>query len=272
MLNDQIKTKSTPTQLMLQDLKDGLLNWRIWLLLSWQDIRLRYRRSQLGPFWLTISMGITIYFMGFLYGHLFQFDIQHYFPYLAAGMLTWSLISLMMIEGLNTFIESAGFLQHMKLPYSIFILRVMTRSLIVFLHNMLVIIPLYFVCHIHVTWAVLLIIPALFLLLVNAFFFGIVLAIIGARFRDLGQLIVSLTQIIFFMTPIMWRAESLPAVYQKWVAFNPFVHFVNLVRAPLISQVPSMQSIYVVLGMTVLGIILAMRLFVRVRHRIVYWL
>jgi len=272
MLKNIPEINLTARQLMFKDLKDGLLNWRIWLMLSWQDIRLRYRRSQLGPFWLTISMAITIYFMGFLYGHLFHFDIQHYFPYLAAGMLTWNLISLILTDGLNGFNEATGFLQNMKLPYSIFILRVMARSFIVFLHNVIVIIPIYFVCHIKLTLAFLLIFPAIFLLLINAFFFGMVLAIVGSRFRDLGQLILSLIQIIFFMTPIMWRPESLPEKYQSFLIFNPFAQFVELIRAPLLSQVPSYKCMLVVLIMTMIGILVATRLLTRVRHRIIYWL
>ena len=76
------------------DMVDGLKSWRIWLLLAWHEVKLRYRRSTLGPFWITISMAITIYTMGVLYGHLFKMDLAIYYPFLATGILGWNLISL----------------------------------------------------------------------------------------------------------------------------------------------------------------------------------
>src|SRR5437867_3632294 len=80
-------------KLAFNDIKDGIRSWRVWLLLAYHDIKVRYLRSILGPFWITISMGITVYSMGYLYAHLFHTDMQYYYPYLVASMLTWTLIS-----------------------------------------------------------------------------------------------------------------------------------------------------------------------------------
>ena len=94
--------------LALQDITQGLLSSRIWLLLAWQDIRLRYRRSILGPFWITISMAISIYSMGFLYGNLFKMDLQQYFPFLATGLLTWTFINTVISDSTNVLIDASG--------------------------------------------------------------------------------------------------------------------------------------------------------------------
>lgn len=259
-------------QLALQDVIDGLKNWRIWTLLSWQDIRLRYRRSQLGPFWLTISMAITIYTMGFLYGHLFKTSIRSYFPFLAAGMLSWNLISLLIVEETTAFIGAEHFLKQLKLPFSTFVLRIIFRCFIIFMHNIVVMIPLYFVFHIQLTPAVLFIIPSLLLLFFNAFCYGFILAVIAARFRDVAQLINSVIQVIFFLTPIMWNPDILPEKYQIWVMLNPFAQYVELLRAPLMSTMPSLYSIVAVLFLSVLGMYLAARLMLRIRHRIIFWI
>ncbi len=267
-------TEKMPTrfQLALKDIFDGLKNWPIWILLSWQDIRLRYRRSQLGPFWITISMAITIYTMGFLYGHLFRTPIQNYFPFLAAGMLAWNLISLLIIEETNAFIEADNFLKQIKLPYSVFVLRIISRCFIIFLHNIVVIIPLFFIFHIQVTWAILFIVPSLLLIFINAFCYGLILAAIGARYRDVAQLITSVIQVIFFITPIMWNPAILPEKYHIWIMLNPFAQYVEILRAPLMSTLPTMYSINAVLFMTLVGMILSSLLMLRVRHRIIYWL
>src|SRR5476651_1250046 len=72
-------------QLAIEDIQSGLTKWPIWLMLAYQDIKLRYRRSVLGPFWITLSMAITVYSMGFLYSRLFNVDLAHYFPFLVSG-------------------------------------------------------------------------------------------------------------------------------------------------------------------------------------------
>ncbi len=110
-------------QLAWDDILDGLKSWRIWLLLAWHELKLRYRRSTLGPFWLTLSMAITIYTMGILYGHLFKMDLTIYYPFLATGILGWNLISLTVNDATMTFVVADQFIKQMKQPYSFFIFQ-----------------------------------------------------------------------------------------------------------------------------------------------------
>src|SRR5579883_2337961 len=96
--------KRDPRILALRDMKDGLRKWRVWMMLAYQDIKLRYRRSVLGPFWITLSMAITVYSMGFLYSHLFHTNLEQYYPFLVAGMLSWALISNVIYDLIDTYI------------------------------------------------------------------------------------------------------------------------------------------------------------------------
>ena len=112
-------------------------------MLAYQDIQLRYRRSVLGPFWLTLSMAITAYSMGFLYGHLFHTDLEQYYPFLVAGLLTWGLLSNAVTDLTDTFMLSDSLIKQIKLPYTLYIHRVITRNIIIFFHNSLVMVPIY---------------------------------------------------------------------------------------------------------------------------------
>lgn len=259
-------------KLALQDIADGIMSWRIWFLLGSQDIRLRYRRSMLGPFWLTLSMAITVYSMGFLYGHLFKMDLQQYFPFLAAGMLIWTLISTTVNESTNAFMEAAGYLKQMKLPYIAFILRVVTRNIITFAHNIIAIIPIMFYCHISFGWHTFAIIWGVMIVAVNGVVYGMILALLGSRFRDIEKVIQSVIQVIFFLTPVMWMPKLLPEKYYFVMKFNPFAQFIDLIREPLMGFWPSLYTNVFVLGITIIGLVLMMFLFTKVRHRIIYWL
>jgi len=261
-----------PWEMALDDIIMSLFSWRIWLLLGWQDIQVQYRRSSLGPFWITLSMAIRIYTMGFLYAHLFKMRLNSYFPFLAASMLTWSLISMMLIDLSDAFNKSFAFLKQMKISYTIFILRVVWRNFIVFLHNIIVIIPLIFIYHMKINVNSLWILPALVLLGINACCFGMLLSVIGSRYRDFSQMVKSLIQVAFFLTPVMWDPSTLPAKYQILVEVNPFAQFVELLREPLMGVAPSEYCVLFVLTVTLLGAAAAFYVFSKYRSRIIFWL
>lgn len=257
----------------LVDLKEGLVRWRTWLMMARQDIRLRYRRSVLGPFWITISMAITIYAMGFLYGLLFHARLEQYYPFLAAGMLAWALISSLITETADGFMEASGIMQQIKMPLSLHIHRIMMRNFITFFHNVIVIVPILLIFHSYakINWHLLLLIPGLLLVYIVGFFYGLIIAIICARFRDMSPIVKSLVQVSFFLTPIMWMPVSLPQKYQELLYLNPFYSLVEMIRAPLNGFVPTLQNYGVLALVIAIGAALALWLFSRYRARIIYW-
>lgn len=269
-----IFSRRNPTTLAWNDIKQGMHLWHIWAILAYQDIKLRYRRSVLGPFWITLSMAITGYTMGFLYGHLLHTNMQTYFPFLVAGMLVWTLISTMITDLMDTFSINENMLKQIKLPYSLYINRVITRNFIIFFHNLIVIIPVIAIFHqvAKVNFNTLLLIPSLMIIYLNGITYGLILSIIGARYRDVSQIIKSLIQIIFFVTPIMWQPEALPLNKQIFVTLNPFYAFIELIRAPLLGSLPQLSQILMVLFITILGFILCYKIFTKYRARIIYWI
>jgi ABC-type polysaccharide/polyol phosphate export permease len=255
-----------------EELRAIIKHWPMWFILGTQDIQLRYRRSTLGPFWITISMAVSIYCMGFLYGHLFKMELNHYFPYLASGIISWAYISTLILEGSNVFIESEGYIKNQESYMSIFVMRMVLRNSIIFVHNLIVFIPILFVCHVGLSFKLLLILPGLFIIWINVMTWGTVIAILGTRYRDFAQIVVSLVQIIFFLTPIMWMPSLLPDRYQWLVTINPFYQFLGLIRAPLLNTTLNVESILMIAGVSILGFILYGVFLQRYKSRIVFWI
>ncbi len=259
-------------RLALTDIFDGLKEWRIWFLLAWQDVKLRYRRSTLGPFWITLSMSITIYTMGLLYGRLFKMDLSQYYPFLATGILGWSLISSLLTEGATIFVESEHFIKQMKQPYSVFVFRAVSRCVIIFFHHIIVLVPIIFLFEVKINLNTLFALLSLLVIWLNGVIYGVILAILGTRFRDIAQLIISLVQVIFFLTPIIWSPNVLPEHYQYIVNYNPFAQFMELLRKPLLGMLPSSYTICFIATVTTLGLFISFVIFARYRARIAYWL
>jgi ABC-type polysaccharide/polyol phosphate export permease len=266
--------KTSPRKAAFSDFKEGLSVWRIWFLLAYQDIKLRYRRSVLGPFWLTLSMAITVYSMGFLYGHLFRTDLHQYYPFLVAGMLSWALLSSVIVEQTDAFVTSEGLIKQIKLPYSLYTHRIATRNIIIFFHNIIVMVPVYLIFYdtAKINFNFLLLIPGLLLIYINAIFYGLFLAMICIRYRDVSQIIKSLIQVVFFLTPVMWDPSILNEKKRFIVDLNPFYSFLEIIRAPLLGKAPSLFNVSVVLGATLIGMLICVRIFIPYRPRIIYWL
>lgn len=271
---DHVPASPSQHQKAIRDLKEGLQKWRLWLILAYHDIRLRYRRSVLGPLWLTLSIAISLYSMGYLYSSLFHLDMHEYYPYLVSGMLGWTLISTLVVEYTDGFISYQSLIYQLKLPYTLHIHRIAARNIIVFFHNLLILIPIYMIFHdtVKINVCTLLIVPGLCVVYLNAISFGSVLALIGARYRDMSQFIKSIVQVIFFITPVMWKPDMLTGKKHLIVEWNPFYSILELIRAPLLGEVPNFANIETALLITLVGFFLWYYLFVRYRSRIVYWL
>lgn len=241
-------------------------------MLGWQDVRQRYRRSAVGPFWLTISMGVMIGTIGVVFGHIFKAPMSDFLPFLAAGMILWGFISSVITDGCTGFIAAEGIIKQLSIPLYVHILRLLWRNLIIFAHN-LVIFPLVLIAvGKPVNWNIFVSIPGLALIVVNMMWVSLILAVICARYRDLPQIVSSLLQVLYFLTPIMWLPRTLSAGMQVYLLdMNPLFHLVEIFRAPLLGQLPSATNWAVAGGMAVVGWAVAIFIFSRYKARIAYW-
>jgi len=255
-----------------QDLKQSLLNWRIWCALATQDIQLRYRESMIGPFWITISMAVTICVLGFLYSYLFKSSRFEYFPHVASGMICWRLLSSLLEESAKVFPQSKSYLQNIHLPYSMFLCRLFLRNLIILAHNLLVFIPVIFLFNVPVNGYLLLLIPGVIIVGINAVFWGTIIGMIGTRFKDCSQIIESFMRVIFYATPIIWLPELLPAKYHWFIDLNPLQQMLAIMRQPMLGQGLTMVNVFAVTIITLIGFILFTTLLSKYKHRIVFWL
>lgn len=239
--------------------------------MAWQDIRQRYRRSKLGPFWITISTGIMLLAMGPLYGKLFNQEVGPYFQYVTVSFVIWILISGFIIESCAAFIGAENIIKNIKMPFAIHLLRVLAKNLIMFAHNLLFVIAvLCFFPPERMSVTLLALIGFIFIA-VNLFWIGLILAIVCTRFRDVSQITVSLVQIAFFLTPVVWKVDML-ADHRYIADWNFLYHLIEVIRAPMLGQVPSQASWWVVSVGAVVGTAVALVFFCRFRYRIVYWL
>ncbi|KND55040.1 O-antigen export system permease protein RfbD [Candidatus Paraburkholderia kirkii] len=234
-------------------------------------MRQRYARSRVGPFWLTISMGVMVASIGIVYGTLFGQSMHDYLPFLAISLVMWGSFSQTVIEGSNAYISSSQYIRQASTPKLIYVLQVVWRNLVILAHNFVIIVVLMIGFGVK-SWVTLpLFIPVFFLYMLNAMWVAMVVALLSARFRDLPQIVSALMQVAFYITPIIYRPNALSR-FSFIVDFNPLAYLIELVRAPLIGQVPSAETWAVCVGLAVIGWGLALSLTGRYLKRIPYWI
>lgn len=253
-----------------RDVAEGVSRYEIWSTLAWQDIRKRYQRSILGPFWITLTMLVMVGGMGPIYAIIFRVDVQEFLPYLALGIITWGLISPMILEGCSVFHASDRMIQSVRLPMTTYVAKLIYTNVIIFFHNILSFVPVMLFFSIKPEWTWLLAIPGLLLIIIAAIPVVFILGPLCARYRDLSPIVASLMQLLFFLTPIFWQAKML-GPRQYLVNYNPFFLFVNLIRTPFSGGVPNIKT-YVGVGIViVLLYAVAIPTFARCRARISFW-
>ncbi len=192
------------------DIFAALINYNLACILGWQDIRQRYRRSSLGPFWLTISMGVMIGALGLVFGTIFDMPMKEFLPFLTIGLILWTLITTALNEGCTGFIAAEAIIKQISLPLFTHILRVLWRNLIILAHNLLIFPLVLLVFWLPLPATALLVSVGLTLLMLNLSWMALLLGVLCTRYRDVPQIITSLLQVTFYLTPIIWRPESLP--------------------------------------------------------------
>jgi ABC-type polysaccharide/polyol phosphate export permease len=255
----------------VNDLMAGIQMYQLWGRLGWNDLIQRYQRSLLGPIWLTLSMGILIGALSYLYSSLFKMDIESYLPFLAVGFILWQLISGILLDSCNVFTSTEGIIKQIKLPFSVHIYRLLWRNFITFLHNAVVIVVVITYFDRPIDWTILFIIPGLIIIFLNGISFGFLLGMLCTRFRDLNPTIVSLIQLAFFVTPILWEPSLIPD-RQFLLFYNPFYHFVESVRAPILGTGIATETWLILIVITLVGWILVLPVINKVRRNLVYWL
>jgi ABC-type polysaccharide/polyol phosphate export permease len=253
-----------------RDLIDGVRAYRVWTTLAQMDIKQRYRRSVLGPFWITITMVIFIAAIGPLYGRLMGIDSDEFIPYLAMGIITWGFVSGLILEGATAFVGAENLVRSVKLPYTVHVLRMLHRNLIMLAHNLLAFVPFMLYLGIRPHWSWLVAIPGVALILLAALPAAFLLGTLCARYRDMQQIIASLVQLSFFLTPIFWKPTLLKG--HAYVAdFNPFYLLLQSVRGPIVDGIPSVGVYLKIAVIIVFMYAVAAPIFVSYRRRLAFW-
>jgi ABC-2 type transport system permease protein/lipopolysaccharide transport system permease protein len=252
------------------DLVEGLAHRQAWVFLAWHEIRRQYQRSTLGPFWITLNIGMMVLAIGWFYSEIFNMRLDNYLPFLTLGFVIFNFMSLSITEASNVYANEASSIKQSLLPLSFYVYKLIVRQIIIFLHNFVIYMLVWVVYPSPINFNTLYVVPGFALMVLTAFFVALIIGPISARFRDIPPIVASLVQIFFFVTPIFWTVSAVPnrAIFLN---INPFYHYLEVVRQPLLGNEPTALNWIAVVGITITLAIASFVFFSRYRAKITYW-
>ena len=236
--------------------------WRIrraWWFTATSRTRARFARTFLGSFWLGLSNLLSIAALALVYGTVFKVqDFNTYVVYLGTGLVVWNGISAAIGSAPNLFESNHTHVHNTNLNPIFYVLEEWAFQLQTFLqsfglvvialswfqHNLLVNLLLY-------GWLPLL---NLFLFL---FWAPAIVCLLGARYRDFYQLVPIVLQLVFLLSPILYRKDNLGAM--AWTAnLNPLYRVLSPVRHSLMAGEVQWSAGLLLLGLNLLGLWVAL--------------
>src|SRR5689334_15729814 len=225
---------------------------------AWLDTICQYRRSRIGPFWETVNVLVTIGGLTLVSAALFGGNIVAHIGYIGAGIIIWSAINALITEACQTFLRYRMLITTTTIDVEVYVARTVARIFITFAHHLVIYILGVAFRIVPLSWSSLLTLFGIALVFANGFWVVSVLAFVCARFRDVQLIVRNLLQLAFFVTPVFWNYHQVAASHRYIFDFNILFHFLQIVREPLLGNIPSSDSYLVVIAVTVMGSALAL--------------
>ena len=256
---------------ILADFRIAARQRAFWTYQAYQKVRLQYARSLIGPLWLTATMALQLVALTYLFSGLFGADMSVIAPWVTVGVIAWTFFSSSLNESSSILLVNKPYIMESETSITGFVIGVLMKNLIVAAHHLvlLVILIVWFRLWPNAEWLWLL--ASLPVYVITTASLALILAILTPRFRDLGPLTENVLMVGFFLTPVLWRPQSL--VRNEFIAtFNPLTHLLAIVRQPLLGHAPQTLSWVIALWACGLSLLTALLLLATLRRRIAFWI
>jgi len=254
------------------DIVQGISKVDVWFTFAMDDMQQRYRRSALGLLWIMLSYAVFVGGISFFFGAFSQASPERFIAYVAIGYAMFAFLMAQIQDGCQVFVNASTWIKSVSMPFSIHVLRSIFRAIFTLALNLIVAFSAMLIMGWRPEFVALLCLPGFVVYLINAVAVQYTFGLIAARYRDVAHLTNSITRIMIFMTPILWVREEMSGARAIVADLNPLTHYIEIIRAPLLGDMPRISSWIIVLLITVLVWVIAAAAGAHMRRRLPYWI
>jgi ABC-type polysaccharide/polyol phosphate export permease len=252
-------------------IKKSIGQWKVWTYFGWLDIKLKYRTSIIGPFWITASLAVFCLALTNVYSAIFHIEMSGMLLYIAAGLSSWTLIIGPISESPTILISNSGYIKEAGFNPVEVILRCTFRNIIIYIHNLIFVLIIIFFGYGILNYVIFLLPLNIFLVLINVSLLSLIISIIGARYRDIGPIVQNITQLLFLITPVFWKINE-QALQSPLVYLNPFYYYLDLLRSPMLGIIPSKENYIVTIASSFILLFIFSYLHSKYKKEINFWI
>jgi len=242
----------------------------IWAL-ALKDLQVRYKRSALGFLWALLNPLMMMVILTMVFSKLLPAQ-DHYSIFLMSGLLPWTFFSQALSYSADSIVTNGDLLKKVYVTKSVFPVAATLSNVINFALSMIPLVLLLAVLRFpfHRTWPYVLV-PFASLLLI-ALGFGFFVAMANVFFRDVAHILQIVLQAWYFVTPVMYPIDIIPAQYRRLFQLNPVLYPVNGFRLAIYyGQLPSLQSMAASLAGGAIACYLGYWVFRRYQDNLVFY-
>jgi len=267
-----IRRRHGATRSLFKDVLESLRQPEFWAYSSWLDIVTRYRKLYLGMGWALIPPFVYVFGLGYMYSAISGRG-GAFISHLGVGWALWRMTTMVINDAAGVYTKYMSFILDGRTCLTDYLLKIIAKALFYFAFSVVVV--AFALLHDKtVHWeGMATVVFTLPIYLFNLFWLAVCISLLGARYPDVSEFISTILMFGFFLTPILWNAQTLPPESMRGMIarFNPAFHFVEFVRAPILGQQLERASLVVVAAMSLFGWLLASWLYRRYARFVPLW-
>lgn len=232
--------------------RDLLRNLVVW------SLKVKYQRSLLGFVWTLLNPLLIVATLTAVFGFVIRVGIPHFWAFLLSGYFVWNTVQQSLFAGTFVLAEHASLRRSVAFPSEVLVFGAALSRLAEFLLELLLLVVVLSLLHLHRVPLAVLVLPALVvpMLLLTA---GLMLplATVSAFYRDTQHILPVVLGALFYMTPVFYRVDMVPAALLPWYVLNPFAGLLEMFHAVLYDGVFPSGSTYALTTVEALAVFLA---------------
>jgi len=228
-----IKPKS---KWQLLDLKELWLSKELFYILSWRDIKVRYKQTFLGVLWILLQPLANTLIFTIFFGNFAKIPSGNlpYPVFVLIGLVFWGFFSSTLTHAANSFVENEQLIKKVYFPREILIFSTVITTLIDFMITLLILFVMIIFYRLTFSLPFLVVMFMATLLTATASTgLGFFLASINIKYHDFRYILPFFLQILIFVTPVIYPLAIVRPSFQYLLALNPMTGLIDTLRSSL---------------------------------------
>lgn len=203
----------------------------------WRDIKVRYKQTLLGIAWAILQPLLTMVVFSLFFGRLMKVPSQGipYPVFVYAGLLLWNYFYTALTDISNSLIGNENMIKKVYFPRLILPMAKAVTPAVDFVFAFIVLLGLMWFYQYPPHWLGILILPVLLVMALGAALGpGLFLAALNAKYRDVRYIVPFFTQLLLFVTPVIYPLEIIPQRFQAIAMLNPLTGIITVSRSFLL--------------------------------------